>query len=127
MLDQPIPESHYIDISTNGYIDVIIDVHTNMSTNGHINFTKDVVDHADEGIRVSHTDISTDGYVDNAQYEYEYKVIFVDEDMNTHDPFQEPSSENNTMEEPSQVEKPMIFEDAVEASITATSLVNDKV
>jgi len=57
-----------------------------------------------------HIDISTDGY--NV--------------MSTIDHFQEQSCENNTMEEPSAVEEPTIFEDAAEASIIATDLVNDE-
>jgi len=52
-----------------------------MSTDGHI---KDVAE-VDEEIKDSHTNISTDGYVDDAQYEY--KVVPVDEDMSTNDHF----------------------------------------
>jgi len=115
--EKPIAESHHIDISTDGYNDF----HSNMSTDGHINFAKDV---ADEVIEDSHTNISTDGYVDDAQCEY--KVVPVDEDMSTNDHFQEQSCENNTMEEPSAVEEPTIFEDAAEASTIATDLVNDE-
>ena len=48
MLDKPTPESHHIDISTDRYNDA----HSNMSTDGHINFSKDVVD---EEIEDSHT------------------------------------------------------------------------
>ncbi|QCE14440.1 hypothetical protein DEO72_LG11g1440 [Vigna unguiculata] len=115
--EKPIAESHHIDISTDGYNHF----HSNMSTDGHINFAKDV---ADEEIEDSHTNISTDGYVDDAQCEY--KVVPVDEDMSTNDHFQEQSCENNTMEEPSAVEEPTIFEDAAEASTIATDLVNDE-
>jgi len=92
-----------------------------MSTDGHINFAKDV---ADEEIKDSHTNISTDGYVDAAQCEY--KVVPVDEDMRTNDHFQEQNCENNTMEEPSVVEEPIVFEHAAEASTIATDLVNDE-
>jgi len=92
-----------------------------MSTDGHINFAKDV---ADEEIKDSHKNISIDGYVDDAQCEY--KVVPVDEDMSTNDHFQEKSCENNTMEEPSAVEEPTLFEDATEASTIATDLVNDE-
>ncbi|QCE00106.1 hypothetical protein DEO72_LG7g1392 [Vigna unguiculata] len=113
--EKSIAESHHIDISTDRYNDG----HSNMSTDGHINFAKDV---ADEEIKDSHTNISTDGYVDDAQCEY--KVVPVDEDMSTNDHFQEQSCENNTMEEPSAVEEPTIFEDAAEASTIATDLVN---
>ena len=67
MFDQPTPESHHIDISIDGYIDAIMDAHTNMSTDGHINFTKDVVKLADEEIEDSHTNISIGGYGDDAQ------------------------------------------------------------
>ena len=88
---------------------------------GHINFAKNV---ADEEIEDSHTYISTDGYVDNAQYEY--KFLFVNDDMSTNDLFHEQSCENNTMEEPSEVEEPTIFEDVAEASTIATDLVNDE-
>jgi len=63
-------------------------------------------------------------YVDDAQCEY--KVIPVDEDMSTNDHFQEQSCEDNTIEEPSAVEDPTVFEDASEASIIATDLVNDE-
>ena len=86
-----------------------------------INFAKNVVD---EEIEDSHTYISTDGYVDNAQYEY--KFLFVNDDISTNDLFHEQSCENNTMEEPSEVEEPTIFEDAVEASTIASNLVNDE-
>ena len=47
--------------------------------------------------------------------------------MSTNDHFQEQSCENNTMEEPSAVEEPTVFEDAAEASTIATGLVNDEV
>jgi len=117
MLYQPTPESHHIDISTDRYNDA----HSNMSTDGHINFTKDV---ADEEIEDSHTNISTNGYVDDARCEY--KVFSVNDDRSTNDLFHEQSYENNTMEDPSEVEEPMIFEDAIEAYTTTTSLVNDK-
>ncbi|QCD96552.1 hypothetical protein DEO72_LG6g1258 [Vigna unguiculata] len=79
---------------------------------------------SDEEIKDSHTNISTDGYVDDALCEY--KVVPVDEDMSTNDHFQEQSCENNTMEEPSAVEEPTVFEDAAEASTIATDLVNDE-
>jgi len=115
--EKPIAESHHIDISTDGYNDF----HSNMSTDGHINFAKDV---ADEEIKDSHTNISTDGYVDDAPCEY--KVVSVDDVMSTNDHFQEQSCENNTIEEPSAVEEPTIFEDAAEASTIATDLVNDE-
>jgi len=46
--------------------------------------------------------------------------------MSTNDNFQEQSCENNTMEEPSAVEEPTVFEDAAEASTIATGLVNDE-
>jgi len=114
--EQPIAESHHIDISTDGYNDY----HSNMSTDGHI---KDVAE-VDEEIKDSHTNISTNGYVDDAQFEY--KVVPVYEDMSTHDHFQEQNCEDNTIEELSAVEKPTIFEDAAEASIIATDLVNDE-
>ena len=42
------------------------------------------------------------------------------------DIFEEQSCEDNTMEEPSEVEEPTIFEDAAEASTIATHLVNDE-
>ena len=115
--EKPMAESHHIDISTDGYNDA----HSNMSTDGHINFAKDV---ADEEIKDSHTNISTDGYVDDAPCGY--KVVPIDEDMSTNDHFQEQSCENNTMEEPSAVEELIVFEDAAEASIIATDLVNDE-
>ncbi|QCD78551.1 hypothetical protein DEO72_LG1g2187 [Vigna unguiculata] len=60
--EKPIAESHHIDISTDGYNDA----HSNMSTDGHINFAKDV---ADEEIKDSPINISTDGYVDDAPFE----------------------------------------------------------
>ncbi|QCD86446.1 hypothetical protein DEO72_LG3g969 [Vigna unguiculata] len=87
----------------------------------HINFAKDV---ADKEIKDSHTNISTDGYVDTAQCEY--KIVPVDEDMSTNDHFQEQSCEDNTMEEPSAIEEPIVFGDAAEASTIATDLVNDE-
>ncbi|QCD78518.1 hypothetical protein DEO72_LG1g2153 [Vigna unguiculata] len=111
-----IAESHHIDISIDGYNDC----HNNMCTDGHI---KDVAE-VDEEIEGFHTNISTDGYVDDAQCEY--KVVPVDEDMSTNDHFQEQSCENNTIEEPSVVEEPTVFEDAAEASTIATDLVNDE-
>jgi len=113
MLDQPILESHHIDISTDRYNDA----YSNMSTDGHINV-------ADEEIEDSHTYISIDGYVDDAQCEY--KVLSIDDDISINDLFEEQSVENNTMEEPSAVEEPTIFEDAAEASTIATDLVNDE-
>ena len=117
MLDQPTPESHHTDISTDRYNDA----HSNMSIDGHINFAKDV---ADEEIEDYHTYISTDEYVDDAQCEY--KVLSIDDDMSVDDLFEEQSCENNTMEEPSAVEEPTIFEDAAEASTISTNLVNDE-
>ncbi|QCD82353.1 hypothetical protein DEO72_LG2g2689 [Vigna unguiculata] len=114
--EKPIAESHHIDISTDGYNDC----HSNMSTDGHV---KDVAK-VEEEIKDSHTNISIDGYVGDAPCEY--KVVPVDEDMSTNDHFQEQSCENNTMEEPSVVEEPTIFEDAAEASTIATDLVNDE-
>ncbi|QCE11111.1 hypothetical protein DEO72_LG10g2344 [Vigna unguiculata] len=106
MLDQPTPESHHTDISTDRYNDA----HSNMSTDRHINFVKDVTD---EEIEDSHTYISTDGYVDDARCEY--KVLSVNDVMGSNDHFQEQSCENNTMEEPSTVEEPTVFEDTAEA------------
>ncbi|QCD86842.1 hypothetical protein DEO72_LG3g1369 [Vigna unguiculata] len=117
MLDQPTQESHHTDISTDRYNDA----HSNMYTDRHINFAKDV---ADEDIQDSHTYISTDGYVVDAQYEY--KFLSVNDDMSTNNIFHEQSCENNTMEEPSEVEEPTIFEDVTEASTIATNLVNDE-
>ncbi|QCE03904.1 hypothetical protein DEO72_LG8g1934 [Vigna unguiculata] len=114
---KPIAEAHHIDISNDRYTDA----HSNISTDRHINFAKDV---ADEEIKDSHKNISTDGYVDDDQCEY--KVVPVDEDMSTYDHFQEQSCENNTMEEPSAVEEPTVFEDAAEAYSIATDLVNDE-
>jgi len=115
--EKSIAESHHIDISTDGYNDF----HSNMSTDGHIlNVAK-----VDEEIKDSHTNISTDGYVDAAQCEY--KIVPVDEDMSTNDHFQEQNCEDNTIEEPSAVEEPTVFEDAAEASTIATDLVNDEV
>ena len=119
MLDQQISESHHTDIS----IDRYNVAQCNMSTDGHINFIKDVVEFADEEIKDSHTNISIEGY-DVAQCEY--KVLFFNDDMSTNDLFQEQSCENNTMEEPSAVEETTIFEDAVEAYTTTIDLVNDK-
>jgi len=115
--EKSIAESHHIGIS----IDRYNDAHSNMSTDGHINFAKDV---ADEEIKYSHTNISIDGYVDAAQCEY--KIVPVDDDMSTNDHFQEQSCEDNTIEEPSAVEEPTLFEDATEASTIATDLVNDE-
>jgi len=46
--------------------------------------------------------------------------------MSTNDHFQEQNCEDNTMEEPSVVEEPTIFEDAAETSIIAIDLVNDE-
>jgi len=57
--EKPIAESHHIYISIDGYNHC----HSNMSIEGHI---KDVAE-VDEEIKDSHTNISTDGYVDNAQ------------------------------------------------------------
>jgi len=114
--EQPIAESHHIDISTDGYNNC----HSNMSTDGHI---KDVAE-VDEEIKDSHTNISTDGYVDAAPCEY--KVVPVDDVMSTNDHFQEQSCENNTIEKPSAVEEPTVFEDVAEASTIATDLVNDE-
>jgi len=100
-----------------------MDAHTNMSTNGHINFTEDVDEPVKEEIEDSHTNIYTNGY-DVSQYEY--KFLSIKDDMSTNDFFQEQSCENNTMEEPSAVEEPKILEDAFKASTTTTDLVNDK-
>jgi len=113
---KPIAESHHIYISTDGYTDC----HSNMSTDGHIKNVAEV----DEEIKDSHTNISTNGYVDDAQCEY--KVVPVHEDMSTNDHFQEQNCEDNTIEKPSAVEEPIIFEDAAEASTIATDLVNDE-
>ena len=118
MLDQLTPESHRTNISTDRYNDA----HSNMSTDGHINFTKNVVD---EEIEDSHANISTNGY-DDDDAQCEYKVLSVNDDMSTNDLFDEQSCENNTMEEPSEVEEPMIFEDVAEASTIAIDLVNDE-
>jgi len=85
-----------------------------MSTDGHIFDVAKV----DEEIEDSHTNISIDGYVDNAQCEY--KVLSVD------DIFEEQSYEDNTIEEPRAIEEPTIFEDTAEASTIATDLVNDE-
>ncbi|QCD86751.1 hypothetical protein DEO72_LG3g1277 [Vigna unguiculata] len=117
MLDQLTPESHHTDISTDRYNDA----YSNMSTDGHINFAKNV---ADEEIEDSHTCISTNGYVDDAQCEY--KVLSINDDMSIDDLFEEQSCEDNTIEEPSAVEEPTIFIDAAEASTTTTDLVNDE-
>ncbi|QCD86288.1 hypothetical protein DEO72_LG3g809 [Vigna unguiculata] len=114
--EKSIAESHHIDISTDGYNDCL----SNMSTDGHI---KDVAE-VDEEIKDSHTNISTDGCVDDAPCEY--KVVPVDDVMSTNDHFQEQSCENNTMEEPSAVEEKTVFEDAAKASTIATDLVNDE-
>ena len=118
MLDQPTQELHHTDISTDRYNDA----HSNMSTDGHINFAKDV---ANEEIEDSDTYISTDGYVDDAQCEY--KVLSIDDDMSINYLFEEQSCENNTMEEPSAIEEPTIFEDVTETSTIATDLVNEAV
>ena len=93
--EKSIAEWHHIDISTDRYNDA----QSNISTDGHINFAKDV---ADKEIKDSHTNISTDGYVDTAQCEY--KIVPVDEDMSRNDHFQEQNCEDNTMEEPSQLQ-----------------------
>ncbi|QCD96539.1 hypothetical protein DEO72_LG6g1245 [Vigna unguiculata] len=114
--EKSIAESHHIDISTDGYTDC----HSNMSTNGHI---KDVAE-VEEEIKDAYTNISTDGNDDDAQGEY--KVVPDDEDMSTNDHFQEQSCENNTMEEPSEIEEPTVFEDEIEASTIAINLVNDE-
>jgi len=113
-------ESHHTKI----FVDMYDDAHSNMSADGHINYTKDVVE-VDEEILDSHTNISTDGYDDDAQCEY--NVLSINDDMSTNDLFQKQSGDNNTMEEPSAVENPTICEDAFETSTTATDLVNDKV
>ncbi|QCE04012.1 hypothetical protein DEO72_LG8g2044 [Vigna unguiculata] len=117
--EKSIAESHHIDISTDRYNDF----HSNMSTDGHINFAKDVAE-VDEEIKDSHINISIDGYVDDAQCEY--KVVPIDKNMITNDHFQEQSCEDNTMEEPSAVEEPIVFEVAAEASTIATNLVDDE-
>ena len=75
-------ESHH----TKRFVDMYDDAHSNMSTDGNINYIKDVVE-VDEEIGDSHIDISTDGYDDDAQCEY--KVLFVNEDMSKNDDFQE--------------------------------------
>ena len=90
-----------------------------MCIDGHIKFTKDVAE-VDKEIEDSHTYISTDGYVDDAQFEY--KVLSVNDVMGSNDHFREQSCETNTMEEPSVVEEPTIFEDVAEASTIATNL-----
>jgi len=77
ILDQPTLESHHTNIS----IDRYNDVNSNMSIDGHINFTKNVMD---EEIEDSHTDISTYGY-DVAQCEYNF--FFVNDDISTNDLF----------------------------------------
>ena len=84
MLDKPTSESHHTDISTNRYNDA----HSNMSTDGHINFAKNVTDEIED----SHTYIFTNGYVDDAQCEY--KVLSIDDDMSIDDLFEEQSYEN---------------------------------
>jgi len=124
MLHQPTPKSHHIDISTDGYIDAVMDAHTNMCTDGHINFTKGVVEPVDEEIEDSHTNISTYGYDDDAQCEY--NVLYINDDMSTNDLLKEQSYENNTMEKQSAVEETTKLVDAYVASTTATDLVNDK-
>ena len=117
MLDQPTPESHHPDISADRYNDA----HSNMSTDEHVNFAKDFTDLE---IEDSHTYISTYGYVDDARCEY--KVLSINDVMSIDDLFVEQSCENNTIKEPSAVEEPTIFEDAVEASTIATYLANDE-
>jgi len=117
--DKPIAKSHHIDTSTDGYNDC----YSNMPTEEHIKFTKDVVE-VDEEIKDFHTKISIDGYDDDAQFEY--KVVPINDDMSTNDLFHEQSCENNTMEEPSEVEEPTVFEDVAEASTIVTDLVNDE-
>ena len=62
MLDQLTQESHDTDIPTDRYNDA----HSNVSTDGHINFTKDVSEFVDEEIEDSHINISIDGYDDVA-------------------------------------------------------------
>ena len=84
MLDQPTQELHHTDISTDRYNDA----HSNMSTDGHINFAKNVTDEIED----SHTYIFTNGYVDDAQCEY--KVLSIDDDMSIDDLFEEQSYEN---------------------------------
>ncbi|QCE03990.1 hypothetical protein DEO72_LG8g2022 [Vigna unguiculata] len=71
-----------------------------------------------------HIDISIDRY--NDCHSNMSTVVPVDEDMSTNDHFQEQSCKDNTIEEPSAVEEPTIFEDAAEASTIATDLVNDE-
>jgi len=93
-----------------------------MSTDGHINFTKDVVEFVDEEIEDSHTNISIDGYVDGAQCEY--KFLSINDDIGTNDLFHEQSCEKNAMEEPSIVEESTILEDTFESSTTTINLVN---
>jgi len=66
MLDQPKPESHHIDIS----IDRYSDAYSNMSIDGHFNFTKDVTD---EEIEDSHANISIDGYDDDDDAQCKHK------------------------------------------------------
>jgi len=73
-------ESHHIEIFAYMYDDA----HSNMSTDGHFNFTKDVIE-VNEEIGDSHVNISIDEYVHDAQCEY--KVVHVDEDMSTNDHF----------------------------------------
>jgi len=74
-------ESHHTKIST----DMYDDAHSNMTIDGHINYTKDVVE-VDEEIEHSYTNMYIDGYVNDAQYEY--KVVPTDDDMSTNDHFQ---------------------------------------
>jgi len=100
------------------------DAHSNMSTNGDINYIKDVAE-VDEEIGDSHTGISIDGYDNAAQCEY--KGVPVYEDMSSNDHFQYQSFKNNIMKEPSAVEETSILQDASEASITTSDLVNDEV
>ena len=118
--EKPIAESHHIDISTDGYNDA----HSNMSTDGHINFAKDLM----KKLKIlTQTYLLMDMLMMlNVNIKSEYKVVPINEDMSTNDHFQEQSCENNTMEEPSAVEEPTIFEDATEASTIATDLVNDE-
>jgi len=77
MLNQLTPKARHVYISTDGYIDAIMDAYTNMSIDGHFNFTKDVVKSTDEEIKEAHIDMSTDGY-----------------EMSTCDNFQKQSCEN---------------------------------
>ncbi|QCD82403.1 hypothetical protein DEO72_LG2g2741 [Vigna unguiculata] len=82
--EKPMVESYHIDISIDGYNNC----HSNMSTDGHI---KDVAE-VNKEIEDSDTNISADGYVDDAPCEY--KVVPVDDVMSTNDHFQEQSSAN---------------------------------